>query len=415
MSRELSRRELYDLVWDRPLTKIAVDLGISDVALHKICVRHRIPLPGRGYWAKLTAGKRVARTPFREIQDQNLNRITIQGDLLAVLPVKVQEARSKTRAALESAPRSIEAIKTPALIASGLHTLVKATHAKIASCKRPSDEFVSVTGNKHFAVTCTVGQADRVGRILDRLVTQAQAIGYLFEQSDSGMRLVANDEKITLTLIEQNDRQAHVQTEKETAALAKWKAESELRARRGQWVSEWDRPRIPEWDYLPSGRLQLELDKGYHYDRIRRKFSDGKRQRIEDLLDQVLTSAAMIAANEKAKREQALLRKLEYEEADRRRKEADRLERLRAKRWELLEQQMSQLEKAQRAENFILAFREANAGQELTMDCEKFLQWTEAEARRLRSALSPEVIARMLEQHRLMDDTTDIYSWAQFH
>ncbi len=102
MSRELSRRELYDLVWDRPLTKIAVDLGISDVALHKICVRHRIPLPGRGYWAKLTAGKRVAKAPFREIRDQSLNRITIQGDILGALPANVQEARSKTKAALES-------------------------------------------------------------------------------------------------------------------------------------------------------------------------------------------------------------------------------------------------------------------------------------------------------------------------
>lgn len=415
MSRELSRRELYDLVWDRPLTKIAVDLGISDVALHKICVRHRIPLPGRGYWAKLTAGKRVAKAPFREIRDQSLNRITIQGDILGALPANVQEARSKTKAALESTPRSIETIKTSTLIDSDLHTLVKATHAKIASYKRPPYEFVSVAGTKHFAVTCTVGQAARVGKILDRLVTQAEAIGYSFEQSDGGIRLVANDEKITLTLVEQNDRHAHVQTEKEIAALAKWKIESELKQKRGQWVSDWDRPRISEWDYLPSGRLVLELDKGYHYDRIRRKFSDGKRQRIEELLDQVLTSAAMIAANEKAKREQDRLRKLEYEEADRRRKEADRLERLRVKRWELLEQQMSQLEKAQRVENFISAFKEANADQELTTDCERFLHWAETEARRLRSALSPEVIAGMLDRHKLMDDTTDIYSWVQFN
>jgi hypothetical protein len=47
--QELTRRSLYDLVWSRPMTKVADDLGISDVALKKICDRHRVPTPARGY------------------------------------------------------------------------------------------------------------------------------------------------------------------------------------------------------------------------------------------------------------------------------------------------------------------------------------------------------------------------------
>jgi hypothetical protein len=39
------------------MTKVAADLGVSDVAVKKICDKHRIPVPGRGYWAKIAAGQ----------------------------------------------------------------------------------------------------------------------------------------------------------------------------------------------------------------------------------------------------------------------------------------------------------------------------------------------------------------------
>lgn len=35
--RELSREELFGLVWERPTSEIAKDLGISDVAVGKLC------------------------------------------------------------------------------------------------------------------------------------------------------------------------------------------------------------------------------------------------------------------------------------------------------------------------------------------------------------------------------------------
>ncbi len=60
-TRQLSRQDLYELVWAAPVTKIAAEFGISDVALHKICEKHRVPVPGRGYWAKLAAGNPKGR------------------------------------------------------------------------------------------------------------------------------------------------------------------------------------------------------------------------------------------------------------------------------------------------------------------------------------------------------------------
>jgi len=36
---EKSRVELFDLVWSKPMTHLAKELGLSDVGLRKICVK----------------------------------------------------------------------------------------------------------------------------------------------------------------------------------------------------------------------------------------------------------------------------------------------------------------------------------------------------------------------------------------
>ncbi len=61
MSHVLSRQELYDLVWAEPMKTLSKRFGISDVALAKTCRKSHIPVPPRGYWAKLAAGKRVTK------------------------------------------------------------------------------------------------------------------------------------------------------------------------------------------------------------------------------------------------------------------------------------------------------------------------------------------------------------------
>jgi hypothetical protein len=57
------REKLYEQVWSQPIRKLAPEYGVSDVALAKTCRKLQIPRPGRGYWAKLTAGQRVGRRP----------------------------------------------------------------------------------------------------------------------------------------------------------------------------------------------------------------------------------------------------------------------------------------------------------------------------------------------------------------
>lgn len=57
----LTRRILREMVWTKPVRDVAAGFGISDVGLKKICLRFDIPVPERGYWARLAAGRTVLK------------------------------------------------------------------------------------------------------------------------------------------------------------------------------------------------------------------------------------------------------------------------------------------------------------------------------------------------------------------
>jgi hypothetical protein len=70
-----SRKEVYELVWSTPISKIVEMYALSNDDFKKICKKHEIPLPPNGYWLKLKYNK-----PFtKEILNLDFNCIeTIQ-------------------------------------------------------------------------------------------------------------------------------------------------------------------------------------------------------------------------------------------------------------------------------------------------------------------------------------------------
>jgi hypothetical protein len=57
------REELYRKVWEQPMLKVAEEYGVSSVALGKTCRKLSVPVPGRGYWAKLAHGHPGEKKP----------------------------------------------------------------------------------------------------------------------------------------------------------------------------------------------------------------------------------------------------------------------------------------------------------------------------------------------------------------
>jgi len=72
---EITRQELYELVWGTPTRHLCKRFGLSDVGLAKTCKRFDIPRPSYGYWAKKAAGGSVKRTPLPRCDNQRLQKI----------------------------------------------------------------------------------------------------------------------------------------------------------------------------------------------------------------------------------------------------------------------------------------------------------------------------------------------------
>jgi hypothetical protein len=71
----LTREALYQQVWSEPIIHVAGGVGLSGRGLGKLCARHNIPVPPRGWWAKKRHGHRVRQTPLPPVEDPRLKRI----------------------------------------------------------------------------------------------------------------------------------------------------------------------------------------------------------------------------------------------------------------------------------------------------------------------------------------------------
>ena len=61
---EVTRQELSDLVWSKPLKTLAKEYFISENGLRKICKQFDIPVPLLGHWQKIQYNKKVTVIPL---------------------------------------------------------------------------------------------------------------------------------------------------------------------------------------------------------------------------------------------------------------------------------------------------------------------------------------------------------------
>ena len=82
--------------------------------------------------------------------------------------------------------------------------------------------------------------------------------------------------------------------------------------------------RPPQWDYMPTGRLNLTLE-SCEYPSISRSWSDGKRRKLDTCLGEVLAVCKRIAAAIKQERvDRAEAERMKREEEERRMEESAR-------------------------------------------------------------------------------------------
>lgn len=112
-----TRQALYERVWAEPIRTVARGLGVSDVGLAKACRAAEIPVPPRGYWAKLHHGKPVAKPPL-------LPERPDKPDQVVIAPAPPRPAPSPALQAVAAALAEAAPIPVPADL-RGAHPIVR--------------------------------------------------------------------------------------------------------------------------------------------------------------------------------------------------------------------------------------------------------------------------------------------------
>jgi len=184
--RNVSREELYALVGETPLSRLAKNFGMSDVGLRKVCVKHNIPTPPLGYWAKRAHGKRVRQPPLPPGKNSTIPIVFREAPEGDPEIVAAQEEALAREAAYEGVTVSAE-------LPDRLQAVTAATAAALKASKLDEDGFKSASVSKGVHVTVSPASVERVLRTIDAFARAAETRGYTITEGTNGVRIVAGE------------------------------------------------------------------------------------------------------------------------------------------------------------------------------------------------------------------------------
>jgi hypothetical protein len=402
----LTRRELYDLVWSKPISRLAEELGLSDVGLTKICERHRVPTPPRGYWAKQQAGKKVKQTIFVHVNDPALDRVEI-GAARDRMPGPARDVldQQRVRRSQNQKPNSRRTICRPEHgFVSEPHPAIRETAATLRQSAGKRSDTIRAIGPGLCGISISSQNIERLIFVLDQLARACEVRGIVVSPSKDRMSAMIAQDCVTFVIVEKFANIPHVMTQAEIAR------EEERRKRNQRWARgnyDWtDRdsyaPRPPEFDRVGTGELGLEVH-GWGGD-IRRSWRDGKTQSLETLIGSIVDGleAHIVATRvwrEKREKDEAIRRELD------RRRALSKARREREKaRLSLLNQLLRTERRAIQLREWIGALKPAHDDPDLA----RMLTWAKGQLATLESILNPAHLAAHLRSQRLFPDIDDL-------
>lgn len=375
----LTRKQLFDLIWSKPMRDAATDIGVSDVGLKKVCVRHRVPVPPRGYWNRVHAGQKPAKAIFREISDPALNRVEIYGAQYSPSP-EVKKALSEAKAREQAPDRNIA---IPPLAAP---TLPAAIQLAVALKKSKTDDgaLTHVADPKLFSVQVAATNIDRAVSIVEALLTAAAERGFSTAPGAKHLAMVVDGEAIVLLLKETIKRGPHVRTQEEIDR----EEQREKANRRGNW-SLYARlyQSEPRWDYRATGQLVLEVE-GKEYLNVRSRWSDTTTRKLEIMLNDVLAGLSAYAAARKQRKAEHEQRQREWALAEQHKAEARARAQLDKARVAFLEERLAAFDEMRRLDRFLARLAEESHWQNPPPRLSEFLQWAERRGQHLKRRCS---------------------------
>lgn len=364
MTKEVNRKQLYNLVWSKPMNTLAKDYGLSGRGLAKLCQRNNIPVPPRGYWAKRAAGQKVQKAPLPVLDNPEpdtaiLLKETKPAETAAaasrkkeesVLPASIQEALDKERL-----PEN--RIKVPAT----MHNPHPIIDRRIKAEKREA-AFDKKYGGTSFRSPVTPLQR-REWRIRSTLFRALEQRGFKISEGEKNhyshkdLCICFADDKVSFHIREYIKQSRRNLTDKE-------KEENFRYAPEQKWTNTYD----------PTGTLEIILFPGEEsYSKIKIREDDNKpfEEKLNEVVIKIIEMMWCAQSNRLAREEKERLWRQE-EQARYLRQQAVANEQ---KRKDHLERKAFAWKRAQLIREYITAVEQAQQQGQLDIDDAELGQW----------------------------------------
>lgn len=298
------RDVLYREVWAKPIRTVAKRYDISDVGLRKICVNLGVPVPPKGHWAKLAAGKKVPTVPLPSNHD---------GPTTHTRRTPIDEHADERQSRVDSLMKmhAGDRLKAPELRPPvQWHAVVTRTSRALGDKPRGGADFLHCHDRDALTVSVSPACKDRALALADALLQAAIASGATLvkgsPQEPNGpktlpLHLNVMGHPVMLWVDEEVVRTTREMTREEELRLTKF---------------AWERPNLVV--IKPTGKLKLRFkDTSYHEAVI--TVRDGVK-RIETRLPEVIPRLWQRVAELRVEQE---IREEEWARFEQRQAEAD--------------------------------------------------------------------------------------------
>ena len=337
----ITRAELYEKLWSKTLTELAKEYDVWNGELVAISDAYEIPRPPMGYWMKVKHGKKVKIPPLKPLPDREeiVRELYVHPEKL-VDPEQHSEATKQVAAehAAENRIIVMDELVDP-------HPLVARAEKSLRNA--PQNDWTRLVPRTPRCLDIRTSKSglDRALRIMDALLKALEArevkIDLLDDRSMS-TRVTVLGEEFGITIEEIIKRTERALTPAEERAQ-----------KRDPWSY-----RHPVYNYHPTGQFVLRLGNGAR-SYWRKNWSDGKVQRLENMLNKVVRNLFECAVAKRSDRLEREAAERRWEEERKRQAEIRSLQAEERKRVEQLDKDVDAWERSQTIRAYVETVRQS--------------------------------------------------------
>jgi hypothetical protein len=325
----ISRQEVYEAVWQHPISKLAPMWNTKPANIVDACNRMNIPRPGSGHWALVRRGWEIKRPALPALGQGATAEVTIG-------PGPTRKPKRDSGEQIEVDQPQYEVVPVSETL-HGAHVIISKVRRTLAAEKPGRSGVVEVPYRlKVLNVVVSRAQTNRALRILDAVLKALERRGGKFVESDEkdlefmSLRIAEDYVGFELTeIVDKSEREPKDEEERES------------------WSWKWDK-----WQYSATGRLRFRIfasePKG-----ARRSWADCTLYQLEEKLGEIVHWMFVTADGVRRER----LAREEYwrrvkQERERKEAEQRRLEKLRKeeeRKQQIEEQNRCRLEESSQA------------------------------------------------------------------